>query len=231
MDIFRYATPIIYWLLILLWSFIFIFYLRRIFSGKFKNRLTIVLMIILTIEAFRTLFESVYFGAWYTSLSGMIPGYIHKFLIRPQMVMIPKSLNLIAAALIILILIRKWIPHEGREIEELDEIVRDRTKEIVMLNISLEERIKERTRELEDSNRELKNALLKIKNLRGLIPICAQCKKVRDDEGYWEQIEKYISEHSDADFSHGICPDCLEKLYGNMKWYRKNKKNGSLPGT
>ena len=61
--------------------------------------------------------------------------------------------------------------------------------------------------------RELQDALGKIKVLRGLLPICSSCKKVRDDNGYWNKIEVYISEHSEAEFSHGVCPDCLKKLY------------------
>lgn len=69
--------------------------------------------------------------------------------------------------------------------------------------------------------KELNAALLKIKKLSGLLPICANCKKIRDDKGYWKQIEEYIKEHSDADFSHGICPDCMDKLYGSSKWYKK----------
>ena len=59
----------------------------------------------------------------------------------------------------------------------------------------------------------LQEALKKIKTLRGIIPICAACKKIRDDKGYWNQIETYIKEHSDADFSHGICPECAKELY------------------
>jgi hypothetical protein len=61
--------------------------------------------------------------------------------------------------------------------------------------------------------KKLQDALDKIKVLRGIIPICASCKKIRDDKGYWNQIESYIKEHSDADFSHSICPDCAKKLY------------------
>ncbi|MBN1662522.1 MAG: PAS domain S-box protein [Deltaproteobacteria bacterium] len=61
--------------------------------------------------------------------------------------------------------------------------------------------------------KKLQDALDKIKVLRGIIPICASCKKIRDDKGYWNQIERYIKEHSDADFSHSICPDCAKKLY------------------
>jgi hypothetical protein len=60
---------------------------------------------------------------------------------------------------------------------------------------------------------DLREALTNIKTLKGLLPICASCKNVRDDKGYWQQIEAYVSEHSDAEFSHGICPDCAEKLY------------------
>ena len=59
----------------------------------------------------------------------------------------------------------------------------------------------------------LQDALAKIRTLRGIIPICSSCKKIRDDKGYWNQIENYIKEHSDADFSHGICPECAKKLY------------------
>lgn len=60
---------------------------------------------------------------------------------------------------------------------------------------------------------ELQKAAAEIKTLRGIIPICASCKKVRDDEGAWQQVEAYLREHSEAEFSHGICPDCLAKMY------------------
>jgi PAS domain S-box-containing protein len=60
---------------------------------------------------------------------------------------------------------------------------------------------------------ELQAALVKVKTLRGLIPICANCKKVRTDQGYWEQVEVFLRSHSEAEFSHSICPDCMERLY------------------
>ena len=66
---------------------------------------------------------------------------------------------------------------------------------------------------------ELQEALAKVKLLSGLLPICASCKKIRDDKGYWNQIESYIRDHSEAEFSHGICPECAEKIY--PKYYRK----------
>jgi PAS domain S-box-containing protein len=59
----------------------------------------------------------------------------------------------------------------------------------------------------------LQEALSQVKRLSGLLPICAACKKIRDDRGYWQQIEEYIRQHSEADFSHGICPACEEELY------------------
>jgi len=74
-----------------------------------------------------------------------------------------------------------------------------------------------RVRHLADSERKLSQrvdaALAQIKVLKGLLPVCASCKKIRDDHGYWSQMEAYISTHSHAEFSHGICPDCAHVLY------------------
>jgi PAS domain S-box-containing protein len=63
----------------------------------------------------------------------------------------------------------------------------------------------------------LQDALEKIKTLRGLIPICAACKNIRDDQGFWHHVEEYISKRSDAKFSHGVCPDCMKKIYPEVK--------------
>lgn len=75
--------------------------------------------------------------------------------------------------------------------------------------------------ELRRSKRELEKALEEIKTLKGIIPICASCKKIRDDAGYWNNLEQYIESRSDAAFSHGICPDCAEKLYGDEPWFQR----------
>lgn len=72
-------------------------------------------------------------------------------------------------------------------------------------------------------HQEKEKALSEIKVLSGLLPICASCKKIRDDSGYWKQIEFYIRDHSEADFSHGICPDCAKKLYPDINL---NKNTG-----
>lgn len=71
----------------------------------------------------------------------------------------------------------------------------------------------------------LQSALDEVKQLSGLIPICANCKKIRDDKGYWNQIEQYIEAHSEAYFSHSICHECAEELYKDTNWYKK-RKNG-----
>jgi HAMP domain-containing protein len=73
----------------------------------------------------------------------------------------------------------------------------------------LESRVAERTRELQES-------IDRMEVMRGLLPICASCKKIRDDQGYWKQLEHFISAHSEARFSHSICPDCVVKLYGGL---------------
>jgi PAS domain S-box-containing protein len=68
---------------------------------------------------------------------------------------------------------------------------------------------------------ELKEALDNVKTLKGMLPICMSCKKVRDDEGYWEKVDSYIVKHSDATITHGLCPDCAEKLYPDF--YKEKK--------
>lgn len=73
---------------------------------------------------------------------------------------------------------------------------------------------------------ELQEALDNIRTLNGLLPMCASCKKIRDDKGYWNQLEEYIQNHSEATFTHGMCPECSDKFYGGEEWYIK-MKNGN----
>lgn len=75
---------------------------------------------------------------------------------------------------------------------------------------------KERENEQKRLMTDLQDALTRIKTLSGLIPICANCKRIRDDKGYWQRIERYIEERSQAEFTHSLCPDCEQKLYGSM---------------
>ncbi len=95
----------------------------------------------------------------------------------------------------------------------------DRTE--LLARVRAGERIIKLERSLREKNRELSEALAQVKQLRGLLPICMFCKKIRNDENYWQQIEDYIARHSDAEFSHGVCPECLEKQYPE---YVKKKK-------
>jgi hypothetical protein len=77
-------------------------------------------------------------------------------------------------------------------------------------------------RELQQKTMELQEALDRVKLLNGMLPICASCKKIRDDKGYWQGVEEYISSHSEAHFSHGLCPDCMKRLYPD--YYGEAKK-------
>jgi len=63
---------------------------------------------------------------------------------------------------------------------------------------------------------ELRQALDQVKTLRGIVPICANCKKIRDDKGYWNQVEAYVCQHTEAEFTHGICPECMKTLYPEL---------------
>ena len=95
-------------------------------------------------------------------------------------------------------------------------------KQIVGLITSYEHNIKLYTDNLIDEKEKTQAAMAEIKQLKGLLPICSNCKKVRDDRGYWNQIESFIREHSEAEFSHSICPDCAKKLYPDLVIYDEN---------
>jgi PleD family two-component response regulator len=82
------------------------------------------------------------------------------------------------------------------------------------------------TQQVEEERRlkeKLQQSLDKVKTLSGLIPICANCKKIRNDKGYWNILESYIEKHSEATFSHSICPKCSEDFYGHEDWYSEIK--------
>ncbi len=137
MNIFTLLTPITYWLLVVLWLFVIIFYFRKLFSKRISSPLTRLLLIILAIDAFRTLFESCYFGAWYTSLAGLIPREIHDILVRPELVIIPKLTNVIAVVLVIFILLRRWLPQEEHEKVQLHALVQEQLSELTEINNKL----------------------------------------------------------------------------------------------
>lgn len=78
--------------------------------------------------------------------------------------------------------------------------------------------------ELSEISKNLYDAQQEIQSLAGILPICSCCKKIRDDEGYWEQLEAYIQNHSEAQFSHGLCENCIEDLYRDEGWFQRYKE-------
>jgi hypothetical protein len=93
-------------------------------------------------------------------------------------------------------------------------------------NRQLESEVEERKKaeqEKENIISELQKTLAEVKILRGILPICSFCKKIRNDKGYWDQVEIYVGQHSDAEFSHSICPECVDKHYPKL-----GKKNGKI---
>lgn len=107
--------------------------------------------------------------------------------------------------------------------------IRDEVGNIVGASAAARD-ITERKRAEEERERlvtDLQAALAKVKLLSGFLPICAACKKIRNDQGYWEQVEIYIRDHSEAEFSHAICPDCFRELYPGYAEGRNNSVNDS----
>jgi len=112
-------------------------------------------------------------------------------------------------------------PPKARELGQAIVIARARFGDLLRLRHA-NDVLKRRTGELEE-------ALTKIKTLRGLIPICASCKKIRSDKGYWQQLEDYLTDHSEADFTHGICPECLEQMEAQLNAIVNKKESRALP--
>lgn len=92
-----------------------------------------------------------------------------------------------------------------------DYVTKPFDREELRARVQVGMRIMELQQSLADRVNALEEALARVKQLQGLLPICSYCKKIRDDQNYWQQVESYISEHSEAQFSHSICPDCYER--------------------
>ena len=69
---------------------------------------------------------------------------------------------------------------------------------------------------------------VQVKTLKNLLPICAKCRKIRDEEGYWDLIENYVKKHTESEFTHGICDSCADEIYGHKPWYQKGKSLGKF---
>ena len=113
----------------------------------------------------------------------------------------------------------KWILDRGKVIEWTED---GKPLRVIGTHSDISDR-KEWELEREKLITELKDALNEVKTLSGLLPICANCKKIRDDKGYWNQLESYIREHSKAEFSHSICPECAKKLYPELDMFKPSE--------
>jgi len=112
----------------------------------------------------------------------------------------------------------------GRPISNKEFLARVRAGERIK---RAEDALREKEKQQQILISQLKDALAEIKTLKGCIPICASCKKIRDDEGYWDQLEAYISKHTDAIFTHGLCPECAELYRAEIKQVSKKRSAGA----
>ncbi|HMQ56624.1 MAG TPA: response regulator [Anaerolineae bacterium] len=99
----------------------------------------------------------------------------------------------------------------------VDYITKPVRMERVLARIKTHLALRRLQQELQQKNAQLEEALANVKTLSGYLPICANCKKIRDDEGYWQQVEVYVRSRTDVQFSHGICPDCMTLLYPDFR--------------
>lgn len=122
-------------------------------------------------------------------------------------------------------LLLAWIAFFGGFVSELRRELRRQKDSIQVAHDQLSVEVAARARTAADNERlivELQQSLAQVKKLSGLLPICASCKKIRDDRGYWNQIETYVRSHSEAEFTHGICPDCAGEFFPKISPAKPN---------
>lgn len=212
-DFFNYLTPITYWALICVWAYIFVFYFKKTRALGSSDKLLRLLLIILALDAFRSLFESLYFGAWYTSLSGLIPIGVFNYLAQPQNVFFPKIINLITALIILLLLIKKWLKTEIAQKNDINDLVNSQNAVLIENN----RKLIESKEAAEEGERKLKRAII-----ASPFPIM-----IHADDGEVITINEAWSELTG--YSHAEIPTIYEwtkKAYGqkskNIKDYIDN---------
>ena len=112
----------------------------------------------------------------------------------------------------------------GIEAGANDYVTKPFNRDELRVRVGVGVRMVELQRNLAERVRELESALAQVKQLQGIIPICSYCKKIRDDQNYWQRVESYISQHSEAQFSHGVCPNCFEDVVRPELEERKRRR-------
>lgn len=110
---------------------------------------------------------------------------------------------------------------KGFEVGGVDYVTKPFQHDEVLARVTTHLNLARLRQELESKNRQLQAALDEIRQLSGIIPICSKCKKIRNDDGYWQQVEKFIKTHTGADFTHGYCPDCYDAAMSGLRDLQK----------
>ncbi|OGC10418.1 response regulator receiver protein [candidate division KSB1 bacterium RBG_16_48_16] len=116
---------------------------------------------------------------------------------------------------------------EGLRAGANDYVSKPVDRDILRARLEVGARLVQLQEDLQKRFDDLQQALVKVHKLQGLLPICSYCKKIRDDQNYWHQVEKYLSEHSGTQFSHGICPECKEKVMKDLNLHRGDPESES----
>ncbi len=111
----------------------------------------------------------------------------------------------------------------GFELGAVDYITKPFNPMVVNARVKMHLELKQYRDQLEEKNRQLQKALDDIRQLSGIVPICAQCKKIRNDDGYWQQVEQFIATHLDTRFTHGYCPECYQEQVRDLRKYNECK--------
>ena len=136
-EVFRYITPITYALIISIWSYVFVFYIKKVNHNKKQDKLLNLLLFILIIDAFRTIFEGVYFGLRSASQEGFISIRIFNILTQPQYVFLPKFITLLTGVLVLIMIIYRWLPSEIKQKVAIRDLINKRNSELLLKNREL----------------------------------------------------------------------------------------------
>jgi signal transduction histidine kinase len=136
-DIFRYITPIIYFLIVATWLYILIFYFRKFKRRQKEDKLFNLLLVILAIDAFRTIFEGIYFGIRQTALAGFLPKQIFDTLSIPEYVFLPKIITFITGILVLVLILYRWLPADLKQKMALRKMIDEKNQQLIDQNTQL----------------------------------------------------------------------------------------------